>query len=390
MLRPVMQQPSTRKRSILLVLASVTFFAILAPSHFAYSQGEKILALIERLRDERWNGPQGSDAVETLVRIGSPAVGPLINALRANDANTKRNAVKALARIGDPRAVVPLVGVLGNALRNDDADTRNLLVHGFESFGRPGVLGLIQAMKNDPDPYARAGVASALVDLKEPEIIDALFAALDDSTPLVRKNAAWTLGNKGEVRAVRRLVAALEDPDVEVRKYAARALGHIGEISAIPMLAKALAAERDADTIVWIGQSFWGFGAAGADTLFGFIASTDIGVRYWSSHALQRLWQRGEIEQGRFAAVMREVLDRQDVPTVAGAYEYFIAEGDPASESLLVAGLRQHGNKRMAEVFLNSGNDALATAARTYASKAGYSIISQHWNYGAPRWGSKK
>lgn len=48
-------------------------------------------------------------AVAGLVKVGAAAVAPLCHALQDADANTRRFAATALARIGDKRAVEPLV-----------------------------------------------------------------------------------------------------------------------------------------------------------------------------------------------------------------------------------------------------------------------------------------
>ncbi len=54
---------------------------------------------------------------------------------------------------------------------------------------------------------------------------------------------------------------------------------------------------------------------------------------------------------------------------VAAAYAYFIRKGKPGTDSVLVVALRRHGDKSMAEDFLNSGKAELKRAGRSWAKK---------------------
>ena len=50
--------------------------------------------------------------IESLVKIGEPAVEPLINALKDKDSFVRWKATGALVKIGDERAVEPLINAL--------------------------------------------------------------------------------------------------------------------------------------------------------------------------------------------------------------------------------------------------------------------------------------
>ncbi len=62
-------------------------------------------------------------AVEVLGAIGKPAVVPLINALESEDAKVRKRAAESLGRIGDKQAVEPSINAavkpLINALENE-------------------------------------------------------------------------------------------------------------------------------------------------------------------------------------------------------------------------------------------------------------------------------
>jgi len=53
-----------------------------------------------------------NDILKVLIKIGEPAVEPLIDSLNDEDYNIRKDAAEALGNIGDERAVVPLIGAL--------------------------------------------------------------------------------------------------------------------------------------------------------------------------------------------------------------------------------------------------------------------------------------
>ncbi len=73
---------------------------------------ETALILIESLSDSQ------SDvqwiAVENLVRIGEPALEPLLEALKDKNPYRRRRVAEALGRLRDERAVLPLIGALSD------------------------------------------------------------------------------------------------------------------------------------------------------------------------------------------------------------------------------------------------------------------------------------
>ncbi|MEX2720691.1 MAG: HEAT repeat domain-containing protein, partial [Candidatus Wukongarchaeota archaeon] len=141
---------------------------------------EKALYLIAK---EEW---------DKLVRLGEPAVEPLIQALKDKDINVRRGAAETLGKIGDARAVEPLT----QSLKDGDKDVRRNSTRALGKIGEPAVEPLMMALK-DKD-----------VD--------------------VRKRAAETLGEIGDARAVEPLTQALKDEDGDVRWNAVGALDKLG------------------------------------------------------------------------------------------------------------------------------------------------------------------
>ncbi len=157
-----------------------------------------------------------------LTKMGEIAIKPLTESLDDNNNNylTRIEAVKALEKIGNPRAVEPLI----NALKDKYLDVRS---HAAEALGRIGdpraVEPLIEALK-DENGFVSKTVAEALANIGEPSV-KPLIKALKNSDSCLRSNAAGTLGLIGDVRAVEPLIKLLNDKDMG--RPAANALSEI-------------------------------------------------------------------------------------------------------------------------------------------------------------------
>ncbi|MCG2795595.1 MAG: HEAT repeat domain-containing protein [Actinomycetia bacterium] len=131
------------------------------------------------------------EARDALVRIGEPAVEPLVPLLRDKESIVRDEAARALGEIGDPRAVEALIGALGDK----DWHVRHTALKIFPKIGKSAVEPLIWA--------------------------------LEDKDKMVRDLAAWALGKIGDPRAVEPLTRALGDENEDIRKTAKKALKKI-------------------------------------------------------------------------------------------------------------------------------------------------------------------
>ena len=165
----------------------------------------------EALRQLGWKPDRGENGAwywiakrnwDMASNHGSAAVEPLITVLGLRG-DIYRGAVKALGKIGDPRAVEPLIAAF-NANRMDD----------------------------------RVEAAKALGRIDDPRVVDFFIAVLDNNNSTDRWSAAKGLGEIGHTRAVEPLIAALKDENWEVRKAAADGLGRIGDSRAVKPLLK--------------------------------------------------------------------------------------------------------------------------------------------------------
>ena len=132
-------------------------------------------------------------AARALGEIGdSRAVGPLISA--AYMADTRHDAIEALAKIGAPEAVDALIEALDEG---EEADTLEAAKAGLLRIGPPAVPALVKEMepfsREYPGNRKRATVAEILGELCDVRAEAPLRNAAKDASPLVRKNAAQAL-----------------------------------------------------------------------------------------------------------------------------------------------------------------------------------------------------
>jgi HEAT repeat protein len=153
-----------------------------------------------------------------------------------------REAVEALEKMDDARAVAPLIIVL----RDKVWRVRRVAARALEKIGTLAVEPLIAALK-DEEWRVREGAASALGQIGDPRGVAPLIAALEDTDRIVRRAAASALGQIGDPRGAEPLTVATKDGDRAVRRVAARALGQIGDPRGGEPLVAAL---KDADMAV--------------------------------------------------------------------------------------------------------------------------------------------
>jgi len=199
-------------------------------------------AKVETYLDDRYQLPDsptlGRLPVEVLAKAGKPATKPLIGALSADDPLVRRQAVDALGRIGDRRAVEPLI----ETLKDRDSLVRG---HAVEALGRikdpQAVAPLVAVLSSKEQPsHVRMSAAEALGAIGDPRAGEPLLLALSDEHWGVRSRAAQALGRLKDPRAVLPLIGALQDREAAVRANAAEALGELNDGRAVKPLTAAL------------------------------------------------------------------------------------------------------------------------------------------------------
>lgn len=220
-------------------------------------------ALIAALGEYRFLEAE-AEVVDALSKIGGPAVGPLVIALKENT-DTMRVG-EALSKIVDKRAIEPLVAIL----KDIDSPVRWAAVTALGNIGDERAVEPIVAALIDKNSNLVMYAPEALVKIGSQKAVEPLVAALKDNDGYVRRavaealeglgwkptndaQRAWLAANLGEWdkaasvkgAAVEPLVAALKDVTLYGREGAIQALGEIGDKRAVEPLLEALNDENN-------------------------------------------------------------------------------------------------------------------------------------------------
>ena len=389
------------------------------------------------------------EAVNALGRAKyQPAVPVLLVMMRKDKARYVRDAaIEALGKIGDPQSLEPLAGL---ALKDADPTTRARAAEALGGIKDARSLQPLLAALNDQADNVRSSAAWSLATMQDPRALEPLATALTDRDALVRSNAAWALARFENERAARLFVSAMKrgllnapDPEISLSGPAIRAVRaavvdpgtdvrarkaglpvlrrtgdpHLVEYE-IAMLKEPNAAARliaadalmfaqdptalmplvaamsDADEAVAaaaeraLQRAMKSIGEAGKPEAVPFLASAlqnaDPDVRRGAAAAL------GEIGDAGAAAVLSRAAERQDLLVVAGAYAYFIREGNSDREQLLIRALQSLGDAVMANDFLNCGNPRLAEAGRRWRMADGLDTNPLRPELVLVKWGKKR
>ncbi|MEM2145755.1 MAG: HEAT repeat domain-containing protein, partial [Candidatus Jordarchaeaceae archaeon] len=156
-----------------------------------------IRKLMESLKNKLWDIRQA--AANALIKIGEPAVEPLIRALRDDD-HTRITLIWVLGQIGDKRATEPLI----ETLKDDDWHIREAAAIALGNIkDERAVQPLIQTLK-DEDDNVWVEAVTALEEIGEPAV-EPLIQALKDQNKNLRWGAARALGKIRDRRAVQPL-----------------------------------------------------------------------------------------------------------------------------------------------------------------------------------------
>ncbi|HIK44555.1 MAG TPA: HEAT repeat domain-containing protein [Leptolyngbyaceae cyanobacterium M65_K2018_010] len=205
--------------------SSLRYYAAWWLGRFRVSTPVVIEALIGALGDEVDRAPDGGyplrrNAARALGKLGDrQAVPPLIQCLTCPDYYVREAAAQALEQLGDPRAIQPL---------------RSLLAGGVAAaVPVPGKPHLVQ-------PYN--AVLEALGSLGAREAVAEIQPFLDHEIAQVQNAAARALYQlTGDAAYGQQLVERLQAPNLQLRRSAMMDLGAIGYLPAAQPIAATLA-----------------------------------------------------------------------------------------------------------------------------------------------------
>ena len=167
------------------------------------------------------------ETVDALGRIGDPAAIPALVATLENPRPLlRRAAARSLGRIGGDA----VVGPLERAASSDDTDLRRAALQALRRSDAVGSVAVIARALDDPHPSVRVAAAEAIAELELSEAAPALRRALERKPDEPDAEAAYALGVVGESADLPLILAeAARSPIVTGRRRAllgaARLLG---------------------------------------------------------------------------------------------------------------------------------------------------------------------
>ena len=114
---------------------------------------------ISVLKDPRYH----ESGLEKLIKIGEPAVEPLITALGEKDVSVRVGAVRALGGIKYNRALEPLIG----ALKDENVSVRMWAAEALGEIEDPGAVEALGVALKDADSRVRVAAESALKKIRK-------------------------------------------------------------------------------------------------------------------------------------------------------------------------------------------------------------------------------
>lgn len=224
---------------------------------------EKVTALADRPAAPRFLTDPGTPADRASVTDAVAALSEELAELRAQlaqaagaprssrsafdlaasaDPEARRRSIRQLRELAatDPEAR----RLLSRLLADPDPRVRREALDAIARLGDPAALGEILALTGDGDPQVRARAARAVGDAaeeaKDPvartKAAQALEGMLADERPNVRRQAVQALREMGGKETAPALARALSDPSFEVQEAAIEGLARVGDASAQPAL----------------------------------------------------------------------------------------------------------------------------------------------------------
>ncbi|KST69248.1 HEAT repeat domain-containing protein [Mastigocoleus testarum] len=238
------------------------FYAAWWLGRFRVNEGEAVTRLITALEDEDDRTPEGGyplrrNAARALGKIGDEqAVNPLIESLKCSDFYVREAAAQSLEMLGDPNSVPPLVELLEKGLENSSTQENLHITDNLNAvIATPGsnpnpleshnefIKSPEKKLISEPDfkePYD--AIIEALGTLGATQKIPLIKPFLEHPIPRIQYATARAMYQlTGETSYGEILVRALEVDDLQLRRTALSDLGAIGYMGAAEAISETLA-----------------------------------------------------------------------------------------------------------------------------------------------------
>ncbi|HAC65864.1 MAG TPA: phycocyanobilin lyase [Cyanothece sp. UBA12306] len=204
---------------------SARYYAAWWIGRFRVNNPVAIEALLQALEDESDRSPDGGyplrrNAAKALGKLGDlRGIPGLIKALDCSDYYVRESVAQALEMLGDPRGIPPLVKLLDGGVEKAQ-----------QVEGKPHLV----------EPYE--AILEALGTLQATEFVSLIEPFLEHVVEKVQYAAARAMYQlTGEASYAQRLVTALQGKDLQLRRSAMMDLGAIGYVDGCEAIANTLA-----------------------------------------------------------------------------------------------------------------------------------------------------
>jgi len=175
-----------------------------------------------------------SEIVETFVRHGRGATALLVEQLRAEDLETRRAAVIALGRIGNPESVPELVEAL------QDPDLTVEAAGALARIGDGRAYEKLLAFLGDERAAVRRAAIGALHSIGHARMPQDVSRMLTDRNPRIRESAVRIAGYFGYSECSELLLQSIHDADENVRRAAVENVPNLDARRVLPVLTTAI------------------------------------------------------------------------------------------------------------------------------------------------------
>lgn len=344
-------------QALIAVLTGEDLPAALEAMEVLASMGPSVVPrLVSEMRRARNNWLIGG----ALVRMGSPAIEPMLELLEEADEATAVDCVYLLGEIRDRRAVPALI----RRLEDPRDKVRMYAVTALLEIGGPRAVEAVLARLAREGKGLQGFIVECLLrygrDAWEP-----VAQNLRSPDARVRREAAYLLGGLGDPRSVELLVEALRDSAEDVRRNAAYALGALAPAcpEAAPVVAALVAGLSDPSAAVVEA-------ARGALVRFGPQAVeilAEVALSGSADRAVASLNALREIGSPRAEEVMIRLLRHPDRQVRVAAVAGLITTGTSEAVEPLLDALRDEDLRWFASLALErvgGSNPALFLTAR--------------------------
>ena len=270
------------------------------------------------------------EAIKLLVKLGQPAVDPLIHALNDKHSGVRKNAAEALGEIGDTRAIDPLMTTL---LEDDDGTVRKCAA---EALGRIGDSRSLKALtialrdrKSKVQESAGEAVQVIINNLKTKHELTTLHVSLKSRETVVRRMASKALSELKDPLSVDSLIEALNDNDSQVQRNVVGALKGIGKPAVVPLSAFL----RDDNPALCL-EVIKLLGEIGDNTAVGYLVGVVKHFRSWRLRC-EAAGALGKIRDPRIVGSLIEALNDRNLCVREAAAKSLKEVGKPAVEPLV-------------------------------------------------------